>query len=105
MSWVALDDLVDQLLNVVEDDNLSGPINAVAPAPLSNLDFTRALGRTLKRPTLVPVPPAPLRLLLGGMAEETILADLSVLPKILTESGYAWRLPTIDACLRHELGV
>ena len=69
ISWIHRDDLVGMIAAALADERWSGPVNATAPEPVSNRDFSRALGRALKRPALLPVPGAALRLLYGEMAE------------------------------------
>jgi uncharacterized protein (TIGR01777 family) len=104
MSWVGLDDVVSAFYQAMYDRRLAGPINVTAPEPVSNRDFTQALGRALHRPTVVPVPPAALRLLLGRqMADETALSSAWVRPARLEEAGYAFRHRTLAAALAHYL--
>lgn len=106
MSWIALTDMTRLIAHCIQDDSLTGPINAVAPHPLSNLDFTRALARTLKRPAVLPVPPLALRLAFGEMAREVLLASTRVLPARLLAAGFSWEHPEIEsalqACLRDD---
>ncbi|MFT7513785.1 MAG: hypothetical protein ACI9QL_002999 [Candidatus Omnitrophota bacterium] len=104
MSWIALDDLVDLFLQSIEDPAYQGPLNAVAPQPISNRAFTRSLGRQLKRPTGLPAPAGLLRMLLGEMADETLLADLPVEPDRLNALKHLWRLPDLASTLQLELG-
>jgi uncharacterized protein (TIGR01777 family) len=104
MSWVGLDDVVGAFHHVLFDDSLAGPVNVTAPAPVSNAAFTKALGRALHRPTLVPVPAFGLRLLLGRrMADETALSSAWVRPARLEAAGYSFRHRTLDAALAHYL--
>ena len=104
MSWISLADLVQVYLRCIEDRQLSGPINAVAPAAVTNREFTKALGRMLKRPTILPLPSAIIKILFGEMGRETLLSNLEVLPTRLEEAGFTWRHPDIEtalkACLR-----
>lgn len=103
MSWIALDDVIGVIRHVLERDALRGPVNAVAPAPVTNAEFTRTLGRVLGRPTLVPMPAFAARLALGEMANELLLTSQRVLPARLETSGYAFRHPTLDGALRAAL--
>ncbi len=80
MSWIALDDVVGAIQHVLQRPEVSGPVNFVAPEPVTNEDFTRCLGQVLHRPAILPVPAAALRLALGRMAEETALASQRVVP-------------------------
>lgn len=104
MSWIALDDVIGALRHALGTDALRGPVNAVAPAPVTNAEFTRTLGRVLRRPTLVPMPAFAARLALGEMADELLLSSQRVLPARLLASGFAFRYPTLEGALRHELG-
>ena len=103
MSWVTLEDCVRAIRHAV-DQPISGAVNAVAPVPVRNRDFATALGRHLGRPTLFPAPAVALRLALGQMADETLLASSRVIPQRLTDAGFAFRSPTIDEGLRAALG-
>ncbi|MGH7353774.1 MAG: TIGR01777 family oxidoreductase [Candidatus Rokuibacteriota bacterium] len=104
MSWIALDDLVDVIRHALTTDALRGPLNAVAPEPVTNREFTRALARALRRPALLPVPAFAARLALGEMADALLLASIRVEPGRLLAGGYAFRHPTLAAALAHELG-
>ncbi|PJB31224.1 MAG: TIGR01777 family protein [Deltaproteobacteria bacterium CG_4_9_14_3_um_filter_65_9] len=104
VSWVALDDLVGIVLHALECGGLSGPVNAVAPRPVTNREFTEALGKTLSRPTPFPVPAFVLRLAVGReMADALLLASAHVVPRRLEETGYSFRFPELSAALRHLL--
>ena len=104
MSWVGLDDVLGAFYHAMYDRSLAGPINVTAPEPVSNRVFTAALGRAVRRPTVVPVPPAALRLLLGRqMADETALSSAWVRPARLERTGYRFRHRTLDAALAHYL--
>lgn len=102
-SWIDLDDLVRAIQHTLEDTEIEGPVNAVAPAPVTNKAFTRALGRVLGRPTILFVPSAALRLAFGEMAEETLLASARVSPERLLKSGFSFRYPEVEGALRHAL--
>jgi uncharacterized protein len=104
MSWVGLDDVVGAFHHALFDDTLAGPVNVTAPEPVSNAAFTKALGRALHRPTLVPAPAFGLRLLLGRqMADETALSSAWVRPARLEAVGYPFHHRTLDAALAHYL--
>jgi uncharacterized protein (TIGR01777 family) len=105
LSWIALDDLLDVYYRALYDTRLSGPVNAVAPAPVRNADYTKALGRVLHRPTLLPVPSLGPRILLGEQgSRELAEADQRVAPTKLEAVGHRFRHPHIDGALAHELG-
>jgi hypothetical protein len=104
MSWIAVDDLLGIILHAVRTESVHGALNAVAPEPVTNTEFTQTLGRALWRPTVLPLPAAAARLALGQMADEMLLASTRVVPMKLTATGYAFRYPTLDSALRHCLG-
>jgi len=101
-SWIALADLVAALVWMLEHDELAGPVNAGAPAPVTNADFTRALGKALGRPTLAAVPAFALRLALGELAD-SLLASTRMRPQRLAESGFGFRFPELAIALSHML--
>ncbi len=104
-SWIALSELVRVIRFAVDTRALSGPVNAVAPEPATNREFTRVLGQVLRRPTIFPIPAPAARLALGQMANDLLLASARVVPKKLGESGYDFSWADLEAALRHELGV
>ena len=104
VSWVALDDLVGIVLHALQSGELRGPVNAVAPVPVTNRELTEALGKVLSRPTLFPVPAFALRLAVGEMADALLLSSARVVPSRLEATGYPFRFPELPAALRHMLG-
>lgn len=104
MSWISLDDLLAAIAHCIATPGLKGPVNAVAPGPVTNAELTRALAAALGRPALLPVPAFALRVLLGEMADELLLASTRVLPRRLLASGFAFRHPALDAALAAMLG-
>ena len=104
MSWLAIDDLLGIIHHALDREDLAGPVNAVAPAPVTNAEFTKTLGQVLGRPTIASVPTFALRLALGEMAEATILASTRVRPDRLLASGYRFRFPDLEGALRYLLG-
>jgi uncharacterized protein (TIGR01777 family) len=103
MSWIALDDAIGALRHALVTEALRGPVNAVAPTPVTNAEFTRTLGRVLRRPTLVPMPAFAARLALGEMADELLLASQRVMPVRLLASRYEFRHSTLEGALRSLL--
>lgn len=103
MSWIALSDLVRALCYAVEHSSLSGPVNAVAPTPVSNAEFTAALGHSLRRPTVFPLPVPLLKVVFGEMAEETLLSNIGAHPTALQAAGFEWKCPTIQQALEEIL--
>ncbi len=103
-SWIALDDLVGVIHHVLVNEGLRGPVNAVAPRPVTNRELTKTLGRVLWRPTLLPMPAFAVRLLFGEMGNDLLLGSTRVEPARLLASGYAFRFGELEAALRHVLG-
>jgi hypothetical protein len=104
MSWIAIDDLLSIIENALASESLYGPVNAVAPNAVTNLEFTKTLGRALSRPTIFPVPAFAMRLIFGKeMADETLLASTRVEPRRLIEDGYKFKYSSLDGALRHLL--
>jgi uncharacterized protein (TIGR01777 family) len=102
MSWIAIDDLVGIILFTLNQENLKGPVNAVAPEPVRNVDFVKILGKTLNRPEILPVPETALKLLAGKeMAEEMLLSSTYVEPKKLLQSGYSFIYPNLEKALNY----
>lgn len=102
-SWVTLDDVVGAIVHAINMDTLSGPVNVVAPDPPTNAEYTRVLGRVLGRPTFFAVPAPAIRIVLGGMADNLLLASARVEPAKLEETGYEYRHPELEGALRHLL--
>ena len=105
MSWVALDDVVGAISHVLTTESLHGAVNLAAPEPVSNRDFTKTLGRVLRRPTRFAMPGFAARLLFGEMADALLLASARVEPAKLNASGYAFQYPALEGALRHVLGL
>ena len=103
LSWISMEDYVRAIQFAIASHTLAGPVNVVAPDPVENREFTRALGKVLHRPTCIPVPTLGLRLVFGEMAEDTILASQRVIPKKLAGAGFEFRHPHIRLALRAEL--
>ncbi|GGG97240.1 TIGR01777 family oxidoreductase [Silvibacterium dinghuense] len=102
MSWITLSDLVSALLFLLAPENrhLSGAFNFTAPEPATNADFTHALARRLRRPAILPAPAFALRLVLGPMADETLLASTRAIPEALLTAGYRFQAPDLGTALR-----
>ena len=102
-SWISLQDEVAAIRHLLEAD-VEGPVNLVGPAPVTNREFTKALGRAVHRPTLpVPVPGVALRLAVGSFADEGILIGQRLAPAVLQRSGFAFAHNDLDAALRASL--
>ena len=103
ISWVAMDDAVGAINLALENEALRGPVNIVAPKAVTNLEFTKTLGKVLSRPTFFAVPAFAARLAFGEMADEMLLSSQRIVPKRLGETGYAFRYPELEGALRHLL--
>ena len=104
VSWITLEDLVHVIRRAVEDESLRGPVNAVSPNPVTNEEFTKAIGRALGRPTFMAMPAFAVRLAFGEMADELLLSSTRVEPARLKEVGFEFRHPEIEGALRSVLG-
>lgn len=103
MSWIEHGDAVEAFHHALRTSSLFGPVNATSPQPVTNLEFTRALGRVLSRPTVVPVPAFAARLAFGKMADDLLLASARVEPTKLLASGFRFAHPGIEDALHHVL--
>jgi hypothetical protein len=104
MSWIAIDDAVGAIHHAIVTEGLQGAVNAVAPTPVSNAEFTRTLARVLSRPAIAPMPALAARLAFGEMADALLLASQRVVPARLQASGYRFRHAELEGALRHLLG-
>ncbi len=104
LSWIAIDDVVGAISHAILSDALRGPVNAVAPHPVTNREFTKTLGRVLWRPTIFPLPVFAAHMVMGEMADNLLLASARVQPSRLLASGYEFRFPELKGALRHVLG-
>jgi uncharacterized protein (TIGR01777 family) len=102
VSWVAIDDVVGALSFVLSRDDVAGAVNVTAPEPVTQSEYARTLGRVLSRPAVLPAPAFAIRLVLGEFAGE-VLDGQRVIPRKLTEAGYAFRYPELEPALRHVL--
>jgi uncharacterized protein (TIGR01777 family) len=103
LSWTALDDIVGAYLHALTHDELDGPVNNVAPNPVTNAEFTATLARVLRRPAVLPVPAFAPRLVLGESADEFLFVSQRAHPGRLLETGYRFRFPELEPALRHTL--
>jgi len=101
--WIAIDDVVRAFEFTLNNENLSGPVNCVAPTPVTNAEFTSALGKVLRRPTVLDMPSFAARVAFGEMADEMLLASDRVEPQKLIASGFVFRFPDLEEALYHVL--
>ncbi len=103
MSWISLEDLSSAIRHMIQNPELSGPVNAVSPQAVTNREFTRELARALSRPALFPLPAFVARIALGEMADALLLASARVEPARLQVTGYRFLHPRLDSALQHIL--
>jgi uncharacterized protein (TIGR01777 family) len=103
MSCISLNDAVGVIQFVLQNGSVEGPVNVVCPQPVTNYEYTKALGKVLHRPTIFPVPGFAARLAFGEMADALLLSSARVVPERLTAAGYSFRDPSIEEALRSAL--
>ena len=103
MSWIALDDVIGALQFALTNNDLSGPVNFVAPNAVTNAEFTKALGRALSRPTFFPIPAFGVRMAFGEMADALLLSSQRVKPMKLADSNYQFAYSNLESALRSIL--
>jgi len=104
MSWIAVDDAVRAIYRILINESLNGPVNLVSPNPLTNREFTRVLSDILHRPALCGVPAPALKILLGRMADELLLASCRAVPAKLKQAGFSFAFPRLEDALGCLLG-
>jgi uncharacterized protein (TIGR01777 family) len=102
--WIAIGDMIGAIHHCLMNDAVSGPVNCVAPNPVTNREFTKSLGRVLRRPAFFWLPRPLLRLMFGELADEGLLASLRVIPKKLLDSGFTFDHSELVPALRFLLG-
>jgi uncharacterized protein len=103
MSWIHIDDEVGLILWALDDDQVSGTINATAPNPVTNRELSKALGRALNRPAVMPVPKFAVSVLRGGELADAVAGGARVIPRRALDLGYQFRHTEIDEALRSAL--
>jgi uncharacterized protein (TIGR01777 family) len=104
MAWIHRDDEVGLILWALGDDALEGPVNAAAPNPVTNREFSRSLGRALGRPAFMPVPRFAVVAMRGEELTDQVLSSIRVMPRRALDLGYAFRFPELEPALRDLLG-
>ena len=104
MSWIEVDDLVAIINFVLENENIRGAVNACAPNPVTNEQFTKTLGDVLYRPTFLPLPEFAVAMVLGEMGDELLLTSERVIPKRLLDAGFEFRYPDLKPAIEHAIG-
>jgi uncharacterized protein (TIGR01777 family) len=104
ISWVGLDDVVGIVKFILDNEHIRGAVNAVAPTPVTNQDFTKALAEVLNRPAVATIPAFALRLMYGEMADETLLSSTRVIPKVLQDAKYEFTDFELKKTLKKYIG-
>lgn len=104
ISWIDIHDLLNIFDFVINNNSVSGPINAVSPYPVTNFDYTKTMGKVLGRPTFFSMPEFVARFAFGEMADEMILSSEKVLPARLSAAGFVFQYPELEGSLKHLLG-
>ncbi len=103
MSWIAIDDIVSTINFLIENENLMGAFNLVAPNPVSNYEFTKTLGKVLNRPTFFPIPEFAIKMMFGEMGETLLLQGCRVIPKRLQDAGYKFQFTNLEDAFKRSL--
>ena len=103
MRWIALEDEVAIINYAIENENIRGAINAVAPNPVRNEEFTKTLGDVLYRPTFLPLPEFAVSMVFGEMGDALLLSSTKVLPKRLLDEGFEFKYPNLKEALAHSV--
>lgn len=103
MSWIHIDDVAEIILYAIENQNVNGALNATAPTPITNIEFTKTLGRVIRRPTLFPVPTFALKLRFGEFTDFVLMSQ-RVVPEKTVSMGYEFRYADLESALRASLG-
>jgi uncharacterized protein len=103
MSWIDMHDMVGAIHHILRTDLVQGPVNMVAPKPVTNAEFTRTLAKVLNRPAVLPMPAFAAKLAFGEMGEALLLASQRVEPTQLVTSGYPFRFSELENCLEHTI--
>ena len=102
MSWIHVDDVVGIVMHALENEGIEGALNATAPAPVRNIEFTKTLGSVLRKPTIFPVPKFGLKLMMGEFANFVVLSQ-NVRPEKTEASGYEFQHRTLESALKDLL--
>jgi len=103
MSWIDVQDMVGAIQFIIQNDSVRGPVNMVAPNPVTNAEFTKTLARVLSRPAIFPVSAFAVKLGFGEMGETALLGSQRVEPGQLAKTGYSFQFPDLQSSLKHLL--
>lgn len=102
-SWIAIDDLVSSIVEILSNESYQGPINIVSPVPVTNQEFTKTLSLLLHRPSFMRMPAFMAKIIFGEMADEVLLASTRAVPEVLIDGGFEFAYPHLEWALRHIL--
>lgn len=102
-SWIAIDDVAGAIDHALKNESVQGPTNTASPNPVTNRDFTKAVGKVLHRPTLFAMPSTAARIAFGEMADALLLSSTRVHPEKLLATNYVFRYPELEGALRHVI--
>ena len=103
MSWISIKDEINAILFIINNQTITGPVNLTAPNPVNNYEFTKILGKVIKRPTIAPLPGFIARIMFGEMADAILLTGNKVYPKKLIDAGFSFEHSTLDKALESVL--
>src|SRR6476620_3268816 len=103
MSWISLDDMVGIINFAIEHEEIRGAVNAVGPTPVTNEEFTKALGEALYRPTFLPLPAFAVNMVFGEMGDALLLASTRVLPKRIEDAGFKFQHEDVREAIKHAV--
>src|SRR5690606_6732940 len=103
VSWIHVEDVARAILKAIDDERIAGPMNVTGPAPVTNAAFSKALGRALGRPAILPAPAFALKALFGEGAD-AILTGQAAVPRVLLDHGFRFRFTELDAALADAVG-
>ena len=103
MSWISIKDEINAILFIINNQTLNGPVNLTSPNPVNNYEFTKVLGKVIKRPTVAPLPGFIARIMFGEMADAILLTGNKVYPKKLIDAGFTFEHSTLDKALKSIL--
>ena len=103
MSWISMDDEIAIINYAIENENIRGAVNAVAPNPVTNEEFTKTLGEVLYRPTFIPLPEFAVSMIFGEMGDALLLASTKVMPKRLEDAGFEFKFPNLKEAVENAI--
>ncbi len=103
MSWISIKDEINAILFIINNQTITGAVNLTAPNPVNNYEFTKILGKVIKRPTIAPLPGFIARIMFGEMADAILLTGNKVYPKKLIDAGFSFEHSTLDKALESVL--